>query len=268
MTRILIPTDFSDNAMHAAKYAVALFGAKGNSYTLLHAFFIDDYSGPMMPSYGKEMMKYSEAHLRDFSERFTQATGAEATKQHIAFGPLALVMEDHIKESKADIVVMGKRGKTGTALFGSNTTDVIKRSSVPVLVVPETAAIGPVKRILLAHDFEEAEPRNLGVLSQLARHSGAEVLITHVSLAVPASEPYWSSKIYDLALKDVRHSFLEARGADVINGLERTARHKHVDMIAVLHRHIGFLGRLLHPSTAKELALQSDRPLLVLEQEA
>lgn len=38
-------------------------------------------------------------------------------------------------------------------------------------------------------------------------------------------------------------------------------------MIAVLHRHKGLLSRLLHTSVAKELALDTEIPLLVLEQE-
>jgi hypothetical protein len=36
-------------------------------------------------------------------------------------------------------------------------------------------------------------------------------------------------------------------------------------MVAVVHRHIGAISRLFHPSTAKEIARHADRPLLVLE---
>ena len=43
------------------------------------------------------------------------------------------------------------------------------------------------------------------------------------------------------------------------------ARHQKVDMVAVLHRHIGLIGRLFHPSTAKELSRSIDLPLLVME---
>ena len=40
MARILLATDFSDNAVHAAEYAVGLFGPKGNTYTLFHLSLI------------------------------------------------------------------------------------------------------------------------------------------------------------------------------------------------------------------------------------
>ena len=38
-----------------------------------------------------------------------------------------------------------------------------------------------------------------------------------------------------------------------------------MDLVAVLHRHTGFLDGLFHGSVAKRLALQARIPLLVLE---
>ena len=66
---------------------------------------------------------------------------------------------------------------------------------------------------------------------------------------------------------DALREFLRgARGGDVVDGLDRLARRKHVDLIAVLHRNIGLLAGMFHPSTAQELAQRIELPLLVLEQ--
>ena len=104
------------------------------------------------------------------------------------------------------------------------------------------------------------------MLRTIALRSGANVLVAHYDQEVPEGAPHWSNGIYELALKDVPHTFLTAHGHGPVDSLERLAEHKKADMIAVLHRHIGALARLFHPSTTRELALNAHFPLLVLEQ--
>ena len=45
---ILIPTDLSPNALNAALYALELYGAEGNTFTLLHCY--------AMPSHGESIL--------------------------------------------------------------------------------------------------------------------------------------------------------------------------------------------------------------------
>ena len=266
MTRILIPTDFSDNAMHAAEYAVKLFGAQGNTFILLHTYLDLSLADPVMPSATLELTKISEEGLQEFADRLVHRTGAEHVKRGVVYGPLPGMLNEMAESTGAEVVVMGKHGKTGTSFFGSNTLSVIQRSKFPVLAVPESAPLKKVERILLADDYDDILPRHLGMLRHIATTNTTEVLVGHVEMAVADGALHWSNGIYELALQGIPHSFHEASGEDVIDGLDRLARHKHVDLIAVLHRHIGLMGRLFHPSTAKDLARYSDLPLLVLEQ--
>ncbi len=265
MANILIPTDFSDNSMHAAEYAVKLFGAKGNSFVLLHTYIDVSVADPVMPSMAREMMVVSEEGLQDFTTRLNSRTGVEGVKQEVRYGFLESVVNEIAASAGCQLVVMGKRGKGGSAFFGSNTTRLINRSHVPVLAVPETAALKKVERILLADDHDDILPSQLTILKQIALANNAEILVAHVEIEVAATASHWSDGVYKLALEGTKHSFQNAHGEDVINGLDRIARHQKVDMVAVLHRHIGLIGRLFHPSTAKELSRSIDLPLLVME---
>lgn len=266
MTRILIPTDFSANAMHAATYATQLFGIEGTTYVLVHAHFDAGVGGPMAPAYIPEMIKASEDGLALVTKQFTQRTGARSVEQHLLYGALAPALSDYLKEKSADLVVMGKQSGTGSALFGSNTTDVIKSSRVPVLAVPEKARLHPLKRILLADDHDEILPEHLDMLRTIALRHKAEVVVAHMPVRVTEGEDHWSNGLYANVLKGIPHSFIEGFGRDVVSGLERTAQRRSADMIAVLHRHTPLLDRLFHTSTAKALALEADVPVLVLEQ--
>ena len=123
-----------------------------------------------------------------------------------------------------------------------------------------------VERILLADDRGDILPGDLDMLRRIAQLSAAEVLVGHVEMPVTEGTSFDGEGIYGTGLAGVVHSFHQARGGDVVDGLDRLARRKHVDLIAVLHRHIGLLAGMFHLSTAQELAQRIELPLLVLEQ--
>lgn len=265
MAHILLPTDFSDASMHAAEYAIGLFGRAGNRYTFFHAYVDVNVIDPLLAMATAELIKEADERLLSFTDRFTRTTAAEGVAHELVCGPLAPLLNEKVKSEGVDLVVMGREGRGGS-FFGSNTMDVIKRSLVPVLVIPAGRPIVMPRTILLADDYEDVGVRDLSMLRTIALRSKADVLVAHYDQEVPEGAPHWSNGIYEQALKDVPHTFLTAHGHGPVDGLERLAEHKHADMIVVLHRHIGALARLFHPSTTRELALNAHFPLLVLEQ--
>ncbi|MEO8733573.1 MAG: hypothetical protein ABI373_04495, partial [Flavobacteriales bacterium] len=59
MAHILLPTDFSDNALHASSYAAHLFGREDNVYTLMHAYIDMDPALNSWPGMADEIYKAS-----------------------------------------------------------------------------------------------------------------------------------------------------------------------------------------------------------------
>lgn len=264
MARILLATDLSEQAMHAACYAVELFGPT-NTFVLLHTY-VEDL---MLLGKGEDEAKAAGSGLHEHAERFLRATGLESVQRQVRIGQVASVLGEVVRKREVDLVVMGNRGAAGsTFFFGSNTADVIKSSLVSALAVPESAAIQRPKRILLAADQGTTEPRDLHMLRHIAQMNDAEVLLGHVSTHTGARPPLANAEVYERAFEGIPHSFHHAQSEDLIDGLEQLAQRERVDMIAVLHRHVGFLGRLLHPSASKEIAERIDLPLLVLQQVA
>ncbi|MFZ1689296.1 MAG: universal stress protein [Flavobacteriales bacterium] len=267
MTRIIIPTDFSANAMHAATYAAQLFGTEdATTYVLVHAQFDPGEGGALAPDQIHEASIAAQDGLTLVTKQFQQRTGARSVEEQLLHGALAPALSEFLEENRADLVVMGKRNGTGSALFGSNTTDVIKNSRVPVLAVPEKAPLQPVKHILLADDNDPIDLKNLDMLRRIALQQKADVTVTHIPVSVIEGEEYWNHGLYGTILKGIRHKFVEGFDEDVVEGLERNANRYGSDMIAVIHRHTSLLGRLFHASTAKALALEADQPVLVLQQ--
>lgn len=265
MPHLLIATDFSDNSLHAAEYAVRQFGREGNTYTLLHTFMDMTTADPMMPSMARELMQVAEKGLAAFADRFTQRTGVADVRKEVRYGMLAGVVNDMVRNEDVQITVLGNAGRTGLAIFGSNTVNVIKMNRVPVLAVPMKAPLEAVRRILLADDYEDILPRHLETLRLLATRNRSEVIVAHVALQAMEEKATWTDRMYSIALSGIPHHYKVMQDEDVTVGLDRLARSEHVDMIAVLHRHIGAFSRLFHPSTARELVLRAEVPLLVLQ---
>jgi len=262
MSRILIATDLSEPAMHAALYAWEIFGPT-NSYVMLHTY-VDD---SMLLGNFEEVEKTARTGLQDHAERFMRATGSEGVQRQVRIGQVASVLEEVVAKRAADVVVMGNRGKAGSTLFfGSNTAQVIQSSMVPVLAVPERAEIKRPKRILLATDHGDLEARTLDMVHQIARSCDAEVLIGHVQAMESQDPPAYDKYMFEQALNGMPHSYHHVRADDLLGGMDRIARREEADMIAVVHRHAGFLGRLLHPSASKAIAERVNLPLLVLQQ--
>ena len=264
--RILLPTDLSTHAMHAASYAVKLFGQSPATYVLVNTHFDAGLIAPMDIPYSPEILAAQQEGLASVAKRFVEMTGARHVEQHLAFGALPTALNALAEDQGADAVVMGRRGEGGSRFFGSNTTDVIKSSIIPVIAVPETASLTAVQRILLADDHDAVRPESLRVLRLLAEAHDAEVLVAHFPTPGTSGAAHWSNALYDLALKGITHSFIGIHGKDVVDSLERAAQKRKADVIAVLHRHTGLLDGLFHSSVAKQMAETSELPLLILEQ--
>src|SRR5690606_18305938 len=94
--------------------------------------------------------------------------------------------------------------------------------------------------------------------------TGAETVLAHVLRSADEEPDADLVALFDDLLKDLPHRFAAAEGEDVAGAIELLADKEQADMVAVLHRHAGFVEGLFHASTAKRLALTIALPLLVL----
>ncbi|MBK9176015.1 MAG: universal stress protein [Flavobacteriales bacterium] len=267
MSHILIPTDFSEASLVACEYALALMGTDGNRYTLMHSYLDPVPGHAEMVQMSSTLYAASVEGLAAFADRFKALPGAEhaVVSTDVTLGILTSVVKDVARRKEVDVVVLGTRGSGGSAFFGSNAGAVAKWSEVPVLVIPQDVRFKGMHSILFADDHRRVEPLAMRPMLQIARRSGAEVIIAHV-LRGSKEEP--DARVladYEETLKDVRHRYMDTPGDDVAMALSHLADLEKVDLVTVLHRHTGMLESLFHGSVAKKLAMHTSVPLLVLE---
>lgn len=271
MAHILIPTDYSDNALRAAVYAVRLFGTEGHTYTLLNSYALPRGAASTMWSIDDLLRREAIEGMEWFEERFRKALGAPdmILCRALEHGDLPNVIARlENDDPPPDIIVMGTQGATGLkeALMGSNTADVIKRSRVPVLAIPEKTEFRDRRRVVLADDGQLVAPATVRVLLDIAKQHEAEIMVVRVVEKATEGTGKATTSHYDGLFGDIPHSYHTITGQDVAKALNELIDRSNAGMLVMVHRHKGLLEGLFHRSATSKMAMHAQIPLLVLHQ--
>jgi nucleotide-binding universal stress UspA family protein len=270
MATILLPTDFSDESFKAAAFAFERLGSVGDQFILLHAYLAPGLSDPLMPDMTVELHQVTMEGLQNFEKRCRGLAGAANVRidSVACYGTLVSVIDQIGEERSADLVVIGTQGAGAAHFMGGNTADVVRNCELPVLTVPVKYRTGPFSRILLADDHHPFHADALKWLLTMARKDNSEIVITHVRTDLDKPLDTGNHAAFEALFHGLKHSFVTVAGDDVEETLRIMVDDHAADMVAVLHRQLGFFNDLFHRSMAKQLALHVDVPLLVLRDRA
>lgn len=137
--RILCPIDGSPASHDAVAFAVSLARETDGEVTLLQVVEPIPPAGEFGALATDEYMRLGEAHAR---ESLAQAVSEDVrewcrVREVVAFGKASQCILDTARESAADVIVMGVRGRGAIdlAAFGSTTNEVARRARCPVVAV-------------------------------------------------------------------------------------------------------------------------------------
>jgi nucleotide-binding universal stress UspA family protein len=138
--RILVATDFSDNARPALDYAATLSNALGAALVLAHVYTIPAVPTPdgvfISPVDEPKLRSDLEAALTALKRRAIEL-GAAPVEIALAEGTPWLELVRLAKERSCDMIVMGTHGRGLVAhfLLGSVAERVVRKAHCPVLTV-------------------------------------------------------------------------------------------------------------------------------------
>lgn len=270
MAHVLIPTDFSPNALKAAMFAVELYGDKGNTFTLLNCYAIPHGTRTTMVDFSDRLAHDALDDLAEFEKELRSALPGHEPVLGLATerGDLTKVLKRYEElPSAPDIIVVGTKGATGliATLVGSNAALVILRVRTPVLAVPEKATFKVPKRIMLVDDGRTLDEPNMRQLVQITERSGAELMIVHIERAGKPVPPLVDNAAFKELLGNIPRTHHSLKENNLIVDLNELADKSHVDLIAVPHRHRSQFERYFHRSMSSRLAMYTHIPMLVLQ---
>ena len=201
MKRIVLPTDFSENAWNAIEYALTIFKKEPCEFFVLNAFQVGSSGLTTRRAKLNETRLFqlikeeSERRLEEVMERIKSI---DQNPEH-SFTTLAIV--DNLTNAvgrtvygkEIDCIVMGTKGSTGLkeVFMGSNTYKIIKDINFcPIIAVPEEyKSKGTINTILLATGYEHLyESYEFKPLIEIAGLFGSKIQITYVGNPEELSE--------------------------------------------------------------------------------
>jgi universal stress protein A len=147
ITRILVPSDFSDASDAALAYARAIARRFSASIHLLYVFddpfasgaFVADGVGLMPVDLRESLFTDARARLADRLTAHAQLIPGSSSA--LVVGPVARRIVEYADENEMDLIVMGTHGRGGLAhaLLGSVAERVVRTAHCPVLTTRSQA---------------------------------------------------------------------------------------------------------------------------------
>lgn len=279
---ILVPTDFSDNALNAFRYALWFADYYEADIHVVHVVYPIaeplDYpamAGQMMQNQieaAQEVMKtFAKAAMVQVHAGFEPKFVPNISTEVIAGTP-AEQIRSLVEENGFDLVIMGTQGEHSNfeKTFGSVAYSTLQKSNCPVIVVPEKAVGHKIRTVAYATDFRESDPFYIWQIGKLLSPFNAIMRIVHIEKS-PDEKRAINMKEMEEFFKDhppgLQVTFHQIATKNVEKELKAFEETWSVDLMIMAKPHRGFFERLFHKSITKRLALNTTTPLLVLKAE-
>lgn len=282
MKTIIIPTDFSANADLALTLTLRINQEESCRFVFVNV------SQPEIPvsltgQQHSEALENYTILQKDKLQKHIEALGVQATaKREIVYvvrlSPLVSESIAEIAEQyKADLIVMGTTGASGIKklFFGSNASNTIQNSKVPVIAVPASYQGGKIEQIALATDLINPEPKISKVL-EFARIFNANLQLVHVYPNYPEmvkldafpNRRFIAELREKLAYSKMELFFMQTRKEnDIHGGLKEFVRVYKPDMLVMFTHKRSFWDKIFDGSRTEEVVYTTNVPLLAIQWE-
>lgn len=275
--RILIPTDFSKNALSAIRYALDLYGKLNCEFYFLHVCRVNSYTTDALNIPEPKSTAFESAKLESEQE-FKKLLGLLELHQDnpkhsyhtiSTFNPLPEALKQTIAEKDIQLVVMGTRGTTANReiIFGGNTVNAMERiRECPVMAIPPDTHFTPPKEIVFPTDYKAIFKRKeLRYLLEIAKMHGTAIRVLYVNKKSDLKDVQENNKaLLDTILATTEHSFHSLTEKDVSDGITSFVESRDSDMIAFInHKHF-FFGSIFSKPLVKEIGYEAIVPILAL----
>lgn len=276
MKRILLPTDFSDNAYNAISYAVKLMQHEVCEFFILHTYtppmvsagsMYDTYSALSMQKIAEEQAKKKLKKLEKKVKKEFPNTLHSFTSI-ASFNLLTTEMKELIEEKEMDFVVMGTQGATGAQeiFLGTQTMYAIKKMKIPVLAVPSNFKYEEPKEVLFPTDYHiERDNRFLELLRNLCEQHTSRLNILNAYYGTPlTNNQIENQEFLDVYFKKNAHIFHIAEGTDVIGAVTKFQLKTKINLLAMVHNKHNFLENMLFKPVINQIVYHINVPFLVI----
>ncbi|MEQ8924927.1 MAG: universal stress protein [Fulvivirga sp.] len=273
--RIIVPTDFSECATNAIRYAARMAkDIKAEELVILHAFSIPIAHGEAAMTIGIDVISKEQDDLieRQFEDMIRKIDELKEVNYSYSckHGFIENLLQLECNERDIDLIIMGTKGAHtfSEAVLGTNAFYIVKDSKYPILILPENQKYTSLQHIALASDYKYFEPEIMKPLRDICTLFKSQVHIVHISEKEALKEDETTSaKRFEQYFKNIPHHFHFILDHDVEHGLQEYIKKHTIQLLAVVPRKHNLYERIFGKSETKKLIFHSELPILALPSE-
>ena len=274
MKTILIPTDFSECANNALRFAAFMAKKTGARLNLVHVPDVPAV-GPLGSSEGTvDDVPYMMHVLKVTKVKMKKLLTLPFMKnvevvQNIEIGNVTESILKAAQKHKADLIVMGTHGAKGLQeiLIGSTAEKVVRNSQIPVITIKDEILNPHVDKIVYATDLSDEFEAVFPEVKRVAKLLGAKIEVVKVVTRLE----FESTKKTQRLITKLKRKFNEADFSVSVyydynkqQGIRSFAHSVQADLIALgTHGRHG-LSRFFNGSVAEDLVNHSSLPVLTI----
>jgi nucleotide-binding universal stress UspA family protein len=257
MHRVIIPVDFSETSLNAARFAAKMLAGKKDAVAILYNNYesADDHD---------ITINYLESLKKEFIK-----SGVESVQlEHEMGGDLIDNIANLAHSVRATLITMGITGKSAIKqiMFGSNTLKLIDRNLYPVMIIPPGASYNGISNVAFASDFKNVTDTTPSVLINAVLDMFDPMLhIVNVSNEHYVSlteEIQDAKKEFNVMFSERKKEFYFITMNDFFEAMDNFVKDYKVDMIITIPRHQSNSTSLFKSTHTKRLAYHSHIPIL------
>lgn len=277
MTRILLPTDFSDNSFEAIRYAMLVYREVECTFYLMNTYtpavYHTDYliGSPGQIGLGDILRESSMSQLEKLKNRLESQYKNEkhTIMVHSAFNTLLGEITELVEAEGIDLIIMGTKGATGAKeiLFGTNTVHVIKKAKCPVIAIPPKFTYEAPKEILFPTDYEiEYKKENFEALLTLLWLHQSRMNVMHVRSGydLTSEQEKHKAELDEMFLKKALFHDLPDNG--IIAAVNEFQIKTNINLLVMVQNKHTFMERLFIEPVIKKIGFHLTVPFMVIPQ--
>lgn len=272
MKRILVPTDFSEQAENALKVAVKLSKKHGGEIFVLHSMEMPLH---LATSGDKGSLPESLFFIKLAEKRFTDLRKKPyladiAVNEAIGHNEIYEDIEEACKRNKIDLIVMGSNGASGfkEMFVGSNTEKVVRTSKTPVLVIKNNHEQFHVTDFVFATDFSEEARGVLDKAQKFAKKLGAKMHLLFVNTPADFKTSAQAQRIMENLVKGMgveNYTLNIYNDTSVEKGILNFAKHINAQLIGMgTHGRKG-ISHFFNGSISEDMVNHANMPVITFK---
>lgn len=273
MKKILVPTDFSEQAGIALKSAISIAKKTGSEILLLHIIDLpQEAMDAIQPGFDVPEIiffkKNAESRLSQIS--MSPELNGLNVSQVLRLGKTFDIVNQVAQENDVDLIVMGSHGASGfkEVFIGSNTEKVVRTSDVPVLVIKNDETLTTFENVVFAIDLGAEVKDSTKKMIDFFTANEITPKFLYVNTPNNFKSTHVAREMADEYIEQLNigdYEFDIYNDVDIEKGILNYADDVDADLIAMgTHGRTGF-ARLLNGSISEDLVNHSPKSVLTFK---